>query len=41
MMKSTDSGMHGWLRGGMWGWTMIGTLLVVLLVVAIVNIFKK
>lgn len=37
MMNQTN----GWMGGGMWGWTVVGTLLVVLLAVAIVKLAKK
>jgi hypothetical protein len=30
--------MGGWMGGGMWLWTVIGVLLVVLLVVAIIKL---
>ncbi len=33
--------MSGWMDGDMWLWTAIGTLLVVLLVVAINKLSKK
>ncbi len=32
---------YGWMGGGMWIWTAIGILLVVLLVVAINKLSKK
>ena len=32
---------YGWMGGGMWIWTVIGILLVVLLVVAINKLSKK
>jgi uncharacterized membrane protein len=32
---------NGWMGGGMWIWTVIGVLLVVLLVVVINNVSKK
>jgi len=41
MMNHTDGGMGGWLGGGMWVWTVIGVLVVVLLVVAISKLSKK
>ena len=31
----------GWMGGGMWLWTVIGVLVVVLLVVAIIKLSKK
>ncbi len=34
-------GMNGWMGGGMWIWTVIGVLLVVLLVVAITRLSRK
>jgi hypothetical protein len=37
MMNHTD----GWMGGGMWIWTVIGVLVVVLLVVVISNLSKK
>ncbi len=33
--------MNGWMGGGMWIWAIIGTLVVVLLVVAIMKMLKK
>ncbi len=33
--------MSGWAGGGMWLWTVIGTLLVILLVVVISKLSKK
>ena len=33
--------MNGWTGGGMWIWTVVGTLVVVLLVVAIMKMSKK
>jgi hypothetical protein len=33
--------MCGWTGGGMWVWTVIGVLVVVLLVVAIMKLSKK
>jgi hypothetical protein len=36
MMNST-----GWMGGGMWIWTVIGVLVVVLLVVVIAKLSKK
>ncbi len=37
MMNNTD----GWMGGGMWIWTVIGVLVIVLLVVVIINQSKK
>jgi hypothetical protein len=34
-------GMNGWMGGGMWLWTVIGVLVVVLLVVLINKVSKK
>jgi hypothetical protein len=33
--------MNGWMSGGMWIWTVIGVLVVVLLVVAIMKVSNK
>jgi len=33
--------MDGWMGGGMWIWTVIGVLVVVLLVVAINKVSRK
>lgn len=41
MMNNTGEWMSGWLGGGMWIWTVIGALVVVLLVVVINNQSKK
>ena len=41
MMNQGDGSMSGWMGGDMWLWTAIGTLLVVLLVVAINKLSKK
>ncbi len=35
------SGMDGWMGGGMWIWTIIGVLVVVLLVVLIMKVSQK
>ena len=32
---------NGWMRGGMWIWTVIGVLVVVLLVVLINKVSRK
>ena len=42
-MNNTDMMNHtnGWLSGGMWIWTIIGVLVVVLLVVVIIKLSKK
>ncbi len=34
-------GVNGWMGGGMWLWTAIGVLLVVVLVVAISKLSKQ
>jgi hypothetical protein len=41
MMNHTDGWMSGWASGGMWVWTVIGVLVVVLLVVVISKLSKK
>jgi uncharacterized membrane protein len=44
MMNQTDGwmgGIGGWAGGGMWIWTVIGVLVVVLLVVMISKLSKK
>ena len=41
MMNQTDGWMSGWAGGGMWIWTVIGVLVVVLLVVAITKLSNK
>jgi hypothetical protein len=44
MMNQTDGwmgGMGGWAGGGMWIWTLIGVVVVVLLVVMISKLSKK
>ena len=33
--------MNGWMGGGMWFWTVIGVLVVVLLIVVISKLSKK
>ena len=40
-MNQSDGWMNGWSGGGMWLWTVIGVLVVVLLVVAISKLSKK
>ena len=35
------SGTNGWMSGGMWTWTVIAALVVVLLVVVITKVSKK
>ena len=41
MMNHANGWMNGWLGGGMWLWTVIGILMVVLLVVVIRKLLKK
>jgi len=41
MMNHADGWMGGWAGGGMWLWTVIGVLVVVLLVVVINKLSKK
>ena len=41
MMNQTDGWMNGWAGGGMWVWTVISTLVVVLLLVVISKLSKK
>ncbi len=41
MMNQNDGWMGGWSGGGMWVWTVFGTLLVVLLLVIIDKLLKK
>ena len=41
MMNHTNGWMNGWTGGGMWIWTVIGVLVVVLLVVVITKLSKK
>jgi uncharacterized membrane protein len=41
MMNHADGWMSGWAGGGMWVWTVIGVLVVVLLVVVISKLVKK
>lgn len=40
-MHHTDGWMNGWAGGGMWLWTALGLLIVVLLVVVISKMSKK
>jgi len=40
-MNHTDGWMSGGTGGGMWLWTVIGVLVVVLLVVVITKLFNK
>ena len=41
MMNHADGWMGGWAGGGMWVWTVIGVLVIVLLVVVISKLSKK
>ena len=41
MMNQSNGWMGGWSDGGRWVWTVVGTLLVVLIVIAIVKVAKK
>ena len=41
MMNQTDGCMGGWSGGGMWVWTVVGVLVVVLLVVVISKLSQK
>ncbi len=40
-MDQSTGHMNGWLGGGMWLWTVIGLLLIVLLIVAINRFSRK
>jgi hypothetical protein len=40
MMNHADGWMGGWAGGGMWIWTVLGTLVIILLVVVISKLFK-
>ncbi len=41
MMDQSTGHMNGWLGGGMWLWTVIGVLIIVLLIVAINRFPRK
>jgi hypothetical protein len=41
VMHHTNGWMSGWAGGGMWIWTVIGVLVVVLLIVVIGKLLKK
>ena len=41
MMDQSTGHMNGWLGGGIWLWTVIGVLLIVLLIVAINRFSRK
>lgn len=36
-----DSGMNGWMYGGMWVWPVLTTLVAVLIVVVVIKLVKK
>ena len=40
-MNHTDGRMNDWMGGGMWVWTVLGVVVVVLLVVVIGKLSKK
>ncbi len=40
-MNEWMNGTNGWVGGGMWIWTVVGVLVVVLLVVLINKVSKK
>ena len=35
-----DSGMNGWMHGGMWVWPVLTTLVAVLIVVVVIKLIK-
>jgi uncharacterized membrane protein len=41
MMDQVSGHMNGWLGGGMWLWTVIGLVVVVLVVVMISRSYRK
>ena len=41
MMNQTEEWMQGWAGGGMWVWTVVGTLRFVLLIVTIRKLTKQ
>lgn len=41
MMDQSTGHMNGWLGGGMWLWTVIGVLIIILLIVAIIRFPRK
>ena len=41
MMNHANEWMKGWVGGGMWIWTVIGVLVVILLVVLIGKLSRK
>ena len=40
-MNHADGWMNGWMGGGMWVWTVLGVVVVILLVVVIGKLSKK
>jgi uncharacterized membrane protein len=41
IMNHSNGWMSGWMGGGMWVWTVLGVVVVVLLVVVIGKLAKK
>ena len=41
MMNHTDGWMGDWTGGGMWIWSVVGLMVVILLVVVIAKLIKK
>ena len=41
MMEHANNWMNGWMGGGMWTWTVIGVLMVVLLAVVINRLSRE
>ena len=41
MMNNMMNYTNGWMGGGMWIWTVIGVLVVVLLIVVIIKLSNK
>ena len=41
MINHADGWMGGWAGDGMWVWTVVGAVVVVLLVVVINKLYKK
>jgi uncharacterized membrane protein len=41
MMDQSAGHMYGWLGGGMWLWTVIGVLAIVLVIVMFSRTFRK
>ena len=40
-MNHADGWMNGWMGGGIWVWTVLGVVVVILLVVVISKLSKK